>query len=65
MSHLRCAVYYFTVCWSVVEVESLALRACDLDFQERRQRLYHDEAHQNIRRIKKYLTLLLYFSDSN
>ena len=32
--------------------------------QERSQRLYHVEAHQNIWRIKRYLTLLLYFSYS-
>ena len=32
--------------------------------QERSQRLYHVEAHQNILRIKRYLTLFLYFSDS-
>ena len=30
-------------------------------WQERSQRLYHVEAHQNIWRLKRYLTLLLYF----
>ena len=44
----------------------LSSSAGDGEFkQERSQRLYHVEAHQNIWRIKRYLTLLLYFQIAN
>ena len=51
----------FSVCSSSTFCHRCAVM---YELQERSQRLYHVEANQNIWRIKRYLTLLLYFSDS-